>query len=1329
MGTGATLDVSGLTGGFTHPGEVALRGGTLTLRSTVSPGIQRLVLEEARLRLVSLSASPNLEVGTLVTAGPSNVVEVVSLGAVAGYPVQFPILRYLQSIQGSGFNLTLGRLPGTGTTGYLSNDVASATIYLVLLSGPRPLTWTGSAGPDWDVGQSTNWLAFGTTPSVYHDADSVPFDDTASATTVRLSTALAPGAILVHNNTRDFTFTGPGRLTGLTELFKDGSARLLLANEEINDYQGGTVIAAGTLQVGNNDATGNLPPGPIVNNGRLVFHRSDDLVVSGSISGMGELMQRGPGTLTLSGPNLFEGEVTVAAGVLRAGSATALGTVWGGTVIEDGATLDVNGQNLGNEPIRVTGSGVRGEGAIINSGPDQINALQMVTLAGSTVFGGTGRWDIRGAGSQLSTAGAAFDLVKRGPNQVSLVGTLVDPALRHVTVEQGVFSVETTTTGLGNPAGTLRVAPGATLQLWNLQTPLDKVVLLEGNGIQTTLNCGAGVLNTLVGAVTLQGDCVVNTAGGTTLTLAGPVAGPGSLLKGGGGTRVLAGTASFTGWTRLTGGTLIVEGAKTGLGPVEVGAGTTLAGIGSLAGPVAIGGGNISPGSSAQPQATLTVGGLLLENATLAFDLAGDPQGQNDRMIVNGPVQLSGLNTIRITPIPWLATGTEYTLIQYSGALTGTTNNLQVIAPRGYRFSVVDPTTTPGTIRVRVDHAVANLYWRGGASGAPNVWDAEQTANWLRLGQMGRFAPGDYVNFDDQSLYRNVELRGDLEVSGMVFNNFGQPYQLEGPGRLTGPGGLEVHGVGLVLANLGSNDFTGPITIHSGFLQIGDGGLGGNLGPGPITNYAQLTFNRSGELRVNNPIRGFGLVTLDGPGTVVLAGANNLFSGEVRVQRGTLRTLSSTALGDVNAGTFVAEGATLDLGANNVNLGLEPVTVSGAGVDGQGAIVNTSGDPTFVGPNLRFVTLVGNTTFGGTGRWDLRSEPATAANAWLLTGGQAFKLTKRGTNTVALVGVQVDPALGEIEIQEGTLAVERWTTLGDDTKPLTVFSNATLQLYQVSNVLTKPVILRAGGRINNASGTNAFGGPIRLLGNITTTVGGTWLALTNELSGPGGLNKEGGATLYLRAANSYTGPTWIRSGSLALVDNAGLSASSPLVISSGATLSVTNRWDATLTLTEGQVLAGNGLLPGHLVCSATAQVSPGEDGMGTLTVTGNAALRGITVIEVDGQTQTADQVRTLNGGLSFGGRLVVSLRSGPPAGGTTFTLFVSGNGQYSGQFQELVLPELPTGLAWDTSRLATAGILAVAGTLHPPQIDHIGRTAEVCSSSVRAARQRARSGS
>ena len=54
-----------------------------------------------------------------------------------------------------------------------------------------------------------------------------------------------------------------------------------------NTYTGTTTISAGTLQVGNGGTTGTLGTGAVVNNGALVFNRSNALTVGGVISGTG----------------------------------------------------------------------------------------------------------------------------------------------------------------------------------------------------------------------------------------------------------------------------------------------------------------------------------------------------------------------------------------------------------------------------------------------------------------------------------------------------------------------------------------------------------------------------------------------------------------------------------------------------------------------------------------------------------------------------------------------------------------------------------------------------------------------------------------------------------------------------------------------------------------------------------------------------------------------------------------------------------------------------------------------------------------------------------
>ncbi len=69
-------------------------------------------------------------------------------------------------------------------------------------------------------------------------------------------------------------------------------------------YSGGTTISAGTLQIGGGGTAGSVV-GNIVDNGALVFNRSDAVTFAGVISGTGTLDKQGAGTLALTGVNTF----------------------------------------------------------------------------------------------------------------------------------------------------------------------------------------------------------------------------------------------------------------------------------------------------------------------------------------------------------------------------------------------------------------------------------------------------------------------------------------------------------------------------------------------------------------------------------------------------------------------------------------------------------------------------------------------------------------------------------------------------------------------------------------------------------------------------------------------------------------------------------------------------------------------------------------------------------------------------------------------------------------------------------------------------------------
>src|SRR6185503_2320451 len=98
------------------------------------------------------------------------------------------------------------------------------------------------------------------------------------------------------NRSNDLTFGGV--ISGTGSIVKSGAGTLVLTAN--NSFSGTTTISAGTLQIGNGGTTGSIA-GTIIDNGVLVFNRSDNFTIGATISGSGSLVKMGAGDLTLTG--------------------------------------------------------------------------------------------------------------------------------------------------------------------------------------------------------------------------------------------------------------------------------------------------------------------------------------------------------------------------------------------------------------------------------------------------------------------------------------------------------------------------------------------------------------------------------------------------------------------------------------------------------------------------------------------------------------------------------------------------------------------------------------------------------------------------------------------------------------------------------------------------------------------------------------------------------------------------------------------------------------------------------------------------------------------
>jgi fibronectin-binding autotransporter adhesin len=1305
---------------------ITMSNGTLrvdgAIGSSTAP-IDIFSITNSTLQLNIPNAGAAVTVATLNIGGSTNKINVGDINAtILGYPAILPVIQYATAngTNNGSFNFIAGTLPPGGYTGFISNDVANSQVDLVVTGGPAPprtITWSGrdahngnATTSTWDIGTTFDWLS-NSTAVTYNDngglgGDIVTFDDTAATGTVTLHATVSPTGITVTNNTLNYTINDNSSgyaLAGSGILNKEGSKNLVLDNSGGVSLTGGMDIEGGILQVGNGDAGGGTGTGPITDNASLVFNRNNNVVVANSISGSGAVTNNGTGVLTLSGANSFDGPVAVNSGsTLKIGNNSALGSTNSGTLIASGATLDVNSKNLGQEPVTISGVGTDGNGALINNlgSPvafSNIN-LSRITFAGNTTIGGSGRIDLRSPStsdpSQASLTmlgGGAFNLTKTGANQLALVGLTVDPNLADVDIQNGLMSIEVATTGLGDPSHTVTVENGATLGFYNMTNLLNKNIVLNGNGFNGvfgSLNNFAGN-NTVIGPVTLNGNVGISfrasagTSVGGTLTLSNMITGTGSFTKNDTNILVLAGTNSSAGPTTINDGALVLNGMSTNPNNVltanasvlGLGIPVVFGGNGTNAGPVDIED-TLWPGVGGHPS-TLKIGsgsdypggngaldfGLVgTITPTAIFDLGSSTTAGGG---VNDLVVVNGdfdpnFAHIKINPVGLLNTNNPYTLFTYTG-LKNSSFNSSIQAIGGSRYSFTLNYVSGSPNAVTLNVSGGPALLKWNNNATTGIWDQQSSQNWLNTGT----AASDVFYNQDAVVFDDSILSAPTPTTSI---------------------------------NLAATVLPSVVTNNS--------------------SSANYTISGTGKISGST-----GLVKA-GSSTLTISTTND-FTGNVAINGGVVIVQNSGSLGATNGTVTIASGATLNLTAstanNGLNFGMKPFIISGSGTDGNGVIVNSG---TNQGNAFQNVTMVGNTVFGGSARWDIRSPAATNAGATLSTGGNGYKLTKIGTNFIALSSVAIDPALGDIDVSNGTLSVETQTTsLGNTNNRVAVFNGAALWFWNLTNIINKPITLQTGSLLNSGSGNNTYNGPLTVAGDSTLSVvslgltlngpigltgtltvsNNSALSLNNIVSGAGGLIKIGSNTLTLNTNNTFSGGTAITIGTLALGVNGSISSSTNISIASGTTLNASGRSDSTLTLNSGQTLQGSGTLSGNLNNAANSTISIGSAGaVGKFTVTGNATLNGTTQIKLNKGSATND-VLIVNGGATFVGTLSLANLPGTLAAGDQFKIVTAGT--YSGAFANIVPanPNNDSSLAWDQSSLNVNGILKVVSAGPPPQ--------------------------
>ncbi|MEZ0387357.1 MAG: beta strand repeat-containing protein, partial [Verrucomicrobium sp.] len=174
-----------------------------------------------------------------------------------------------------------------------------------------------------------------------------------------------------------------------------------------------------------------------------------------------------------------------------------------------------------------------------------------------------------------------------------------------------------------------------------------------------------------------------------------------------------------------------------------------------------------------------------------------------------------------------------------------------------------------------------------------------------------------------------------LEVSGNL-SNMAENLLLNGSGISSG---------GALRNVSGTNTLSGTITLGAATRISSDAGtliLSKGAAATTIITLAQnLTFAGNGNIEVQSRIaNGTGTITKTGNGMLILSGNNN-FTTSISITGGTLRFNNVNALGTVAGGVTVS-GGTLDI-TNNTTTLAETLSLSGAGLGNQGALLSSSG--------------------------------------------------------------------------------------------------------------------------------------------------------------------------------------------------------------------------------------------------------------------------------------------------------------------------------------------------------------------------------------------------
>ena len=555
-----------------------------------------------------------------------------------------------------------------------------------------------------------------------------------------------------------------------------------------------------------------------------------------------------------------------------------------------------------------------------------------------------------------------------------------------------------------------------------------------------------------------------------------------------------------------------------------------------------------------------------------------------------------------------------------------------------------------------------DLTWVGSA--ASNIWD-KSSLRWKSSATgaaTSAFTDGRSVLFDLSGVASApVTLAENLAPSRVVVHApAGRAYTFAGPGALTGAMTLTKGGQG-ALTLAGDHAFTGATVVSEGTLLAH-----GQLATSAVRVDSRGTFGGSGT--ISGPVNLSELRATLAPGGDGQAGTLTLAGGLALANQSVIRLdLSASPAGPKDL--VAITGNLSNSGLNAVYLDLNLL---------DGALT-----PGAVYPLITYTgSFVGN------------------VNTFVLRGADAQRCTLSASGGVLSLGVAALRAAGSVT----------WT--GADSGAWQLGAGSAWTLSGAANTFVSGDTVRFddGGSARTTvtldNGQTRFPASTVVDASVDYTFNGT-----GGIGGAGGLTKRGSGTLTVNTTNTYTGPTRVEGGVLAVPALADGGRPSPIGASSGSAANLVLD-GGTLRLTGGSTSTFRGLTVGSAggtidlpASSSLLSLSGTVTGSGSLTKTGPGRLliSGVNThtggTRIEGGTVVLTASRTDNAPTS---PIQYGLGSGAVTlAGGTLILSDTSVGDFDGvdsrAFWPIIVPAGSTGRLNANGRMQLGGSLTGAG--------------------------------